>query len=124
METSGFREIFTCIRHLLQPYSRQMQVKADNEGQYQLYIVKDIVLAGRSFKECYFSGTVIHTSMVSFYFFPMYTHPDQFIIPAAIQKNLKGKNCFNFKKLDNAQEKAIAGLLKEGAAFYKKIHLL
>jgi hypothetical protein len=124
METKDFTEIFTRIKTQLLPYGKRMDVRVDKEGNYQLYIVKDIELAGRKFSECYFSGTVIKNTMVSFYFFPVYTHPAAFVVPDAIKKNMKGKSCFNFKKLDDVQEKAIAALLKDGAAFYKKIKLL
>jgi hypothetical protein len=120
METNDFHEIFECIKKLLIPYGKKMDVRVDKKGNYQLYIVKDLELAGRKFKECYFSGTVIQKTMVSFYFFPYYTHPNKFIIPDPIRKNLKGKNCFNFKKLDDAQQKAIAQLLQEGYELYKK----
>jgi len=124
METTDFPGIFARIRKQLLPYSKKMDLRVDKEGNFHLYIVNDIELAGRMFKEVYFGGIAIKKTMVSFYFFPIYTHPQHFSIPAAIQKNLKGKSCFNFKKLDDVQEKAIAELLKEGAAFYKKLKIL
>lgn len=120
METTDFLQIFMRIKKLLLPYGKEMDTRVDKESNYQLYIVKEIELAGRKFKECYFSGLVIQKTMVAFYFFPIYTHPKAFTIPVEIKKNLKGKSCFNFKKLDEAQEKAIAQLLKEGFNFYKK----
>jgi len=36
------------------------------------------------------------------------------------KKNLKGKSCFNFKKLDDEQEKALGLLLKDGFDLYNK----
>ena len=120
METNGFEDIFKRLKKILLPYSKKMEVRTDTATDFHLYIVKDIELAGRKYKECYFSGLKINTKMVSFYFFPYYTHPSKFTIPPAIQKNLKGKNCFNFKKLDNAQEAAVGQLLKEGFALYSK----
>ncbi len=120
METTDFKEIFARIKKQLVPYGKKMEVRVDKDSVYHLYIIKDIELAGRKFKECYFGGVLIQKTMVAFYFFPIYTHPKEFVIPAAIKKNLKGKSCFNFKKLDDEQEKAIGQLLKEGYAFYKK----
>jgi hypothetical protein len=124
METTDFPEIFSRIKKQLLPYGKKMDIRNDTATDYHLYIVKDIELAGRKFKECYFSGVKINTTMVSFYFFPYYTHPASFSIPLPIAKNLKGKNCFNFKKLNGEQEKAIAKLLKEGAQLYKRGKLL
>jgi hypothetical protein len=120
METTDFQEIFNRIKKLLLPYGKKMETRVDAAGQYQLYIIKDIELGGRKFSECYFGGTVIQKTMVAFYFFPIYTHPKEFMLPDSIKKNLKGKSCFNFKKLNEGQEKAIAALLKEGAGLYKK----
>lgn len=124
MESTDFADIFARIKKLLVPYGKKMDVRSDNEKNYQLYIIKDFELAGRKFSECYFSGTVVQKTMVAFYFFPYYTHPQHFTIPDAIKKNLKGKSCFNFKKLNEAQEKAIMQLLAEGEALYKKGGLL
>jgi hypothetical protein len=120
MTNDGFADIFKHIRTLLLPYSKKMEVRATTATNFHLYIIKDLELAGRQFKECYFSGVKINTTMVSWYFFPYYTHPQKFTIPAAIQKNLKGKNCFNFKKIDQPQLDAIAQLLQEGLALYSK----
>ena len=124
METTDFTEIFSRIKKQLLPYGKKMDTRTDTDKAYQLYIVKEFEMAGRKFPECYFGGTVIQKTMVAFYFFPYYTHPQHFSIPDAIKKNLKGKSCFNFKKLDEEQEKAIAQLLKEGEALYKKGSLL
>jgi hypothetical protein len=124
METTDFHEIFTRIKKLLVPYGKKMDTRVDKDGQYQLYILNEFEFAGRKFKECYFCGIVIQKTMVAFYFFPIYTHPAKFVLPAPIKKNLKGKSCFNFKKMDDEQEKAIAQLLREGEALYKKEKIL
>ncbi len=120
METTDFKEIFARIKKQMLPYSKKMDVRVDKDSVYHLYIIKDIELAGRKYKEIYFGGVLVQKTMVAFYFFPIYSHPTAFVIPAPIKKNLKGKSCFNFKKLDDVQEKAIAALLKEGLDLYKK----
>jgi len=120
METTDFPGIFARIKKQLLPYGRKMDTRVDKPGVFHLYIVKEVELAGRMFKEVYFGGVVIQKTMVAFYFFPIYSHPNNFTIPTAIQKNLKGKSCFNFKKMDDAQEKAIGQLLNNGFSFYKK----
>ena len=120
MEITGFTDIFSQLKKLLLPYSKKMEVRGNNTTDFHLYIIKDIELAGRKFKECYFSGVKVNKTMVSWYFFPIYTHPKTFTIPPVLQKNLKGKNCFNFKKLEDVQVGAIASLLEQGYAFYSK----
>jgi hypothetical protein len=120
METTEFAEIFARIKTLLLPYSRKMEMRANTFGNFHLYIIKNFELAGRKFKECYFSGVTIHKTMVSFYFFPLYTHPGELVIPPPIKKQLKGKNCFNFTRLNEEQESAITVLLKQGLDLYSK----
>ena len=62
METTDFHEIFTRIKKQLIPYSKKMDARVDKDGNYQLCIVNDFEFAGRNFRECYFSGTVIQNS--------------------------------------------------------------
>lgn len=123
MATPGFTEIFERLRKRLLVYAGQMEVRSPPSACH-LYIVNDVELAGRKYKESYFSGVAIKKTMVSFYFFPIYSHPGQLIVPAAIQKNLKGKSCFNFSSLSAEQEKAVAELLEAGAVFYRAQHIL
>jgi len=68
----------------------------------------------------FFSSFVVRKDMVSFYFFPMYV-ADQFkeLIPTMI-KTLKGKTCFNIKKVEQVNEKELSALLKKGVAAWQK----
>ncbi|MEO6315460.1 MAG: hypothetical protein ABIU63_01015 [Chitinophagaceae bacterium] len=124
MENNDHAILFARLKKLLLPYSKKMEVRTDTASNYHLYIVKEIVLAGKKVAECYFCGLKINHSMVSFYFFPYYSHPQVLSVPPSIQKNLKGKTCFNFKQLNSGQEEAIAALLKDGEMLYKKEHIL
>ncbi|MEO5683366.1 MAG: hypothetical protein ABIQ88_12035 [Chitinophagaceae bacterium] len=124
MEKTDHAGVFARLKKLLLPYGKKMEVRTDTASNYHLYITKEIELAGRKIPECYFCGLKVNSTMVSFYFFPYYSHPQVLSIPPAIAKNLKGKTCFNFKQLNSEQEKAIAVLLKEGEALYKKEHIL
>ena len=68
----------------------------------------------------FFSSFVTRKDMVSFYFFPIYMQPVQFtsLIPNTV-KCLKGKNCFNFKKPEQVDEKEIDAMLKKGVKAWK-----
>jgi hypothetical protein len=69
----------------------------------------------------YFASIVARKDMVSFYFFPMYTHGAEFskLAPTAY-KCLRGKTCFNFKKPEQVIEKEIIALLKKGMQVWKR----
>jgi hypothetical protein len=69
----------------------------------------------------YFASALIRPGNVSFYFFPIYTAPDEFkkIAPAAMTC-LDGKTCFHFKKEEQVVEKEIRSMFKKGIEFYRK----
>jgi len=48
-------------------------VKGDDATHYDVWFVKDLVIAGRKCKEVFFAGLIIQKSYVGFYFMPVYT---------------------------------------------------
>ncbi len=101
-----------------------MVASKDKDGVYELmgdkavpYGSKKIMVPGM-----YFCSVVARKDMVSFYFFPIYFHTDDFIglIPT-ISKCLKGKTCFNFKKTEQVNPKELNALLKKGVGAWKKM---
>lgn len=101
-----------------------MVVSKDKEGVFELmgnktvpYGSKKIMVPGM-----YFSSVVLRKDMVSYYFFPIYMQQKEFIdlIPT-LQKCLKGKSCFNFKKPEQVDKKELAALLKKGVQVWKKM---
>lgn len=69
----------------------------------------------------YFSSVVPKAKDVRLYFFPIYTHVEQFKdLPPTLQKCLKGKSCFHIKKMDLALEEAIKEMIAKGIAIYQK----
>ena len=116
-------EIFNKIKAALKNVAPPMQVSKDKPGVFELignkpvpYGSKKIIVPGM-----YFSSVVARKEMISFYFFPLYFHTDDFkdSIPALI-KFLKGKTCFNFKKPEQVNEKELNALLKKGVQAWKK----
>ncbi len=100
-----------------------MVVCKDKEGVFELmgnkpvpYGSKKIIVPGM-----YFSSAVAGKDMVSFYFFPLYFHENEYrdIIPTLI-KCLKGKTCFNFKKFEQINEKELNAMLKKGVQAWRK----
>ena len=120
-----FTNIFQQIRGAIVRYAPELSTKTDTPKAYQLYSIKDIELAGRKFSEIYFAGAVIQKNFVGFYFFPIYTHPEKFTsLPAALKKTLKGKFCFNFKKIDKELLAQVDDLLKQGFSLYQNLKLI
>jgi hypothetical protein len=62
---------------------------------------------------------------VGFYFFPNYTHPDEFEdTPDILRKCLKGKSCYHIKKDDDLLFEEIEKILEKGFNFYKDQDLI
>jgi hypothetical protein len=70
----------------------------------------------------FFASASGRKDMVSFYLFPIYDNvkPFQDLAPIAI-KCLKGKTCFNFKKLEQVDEAEIIAMLKLGVQYWHKL---
>ncbi len=70
----------------------------------------------------YFASVVVRKDMVSFYFMPIYYRKDLFApVAPALLKSLKGKACFNFRKVEQVDEKELKALLDKGVKAWKKM---
>ncbi len=127
--TSSDRDdIFNKISSILKKYSPPMLVAKNKPGVvYELMGNKPVPYGStkKIVPGMYFCSVVARNSMISFYFFPIYYHTDDFIglIPT-MSKTLKGKTCFNIKKLDQVNEKELNALIKKGVAAWKKLGYL
>jgi hypothetical protein len=118
------KEIFETIRSVLQKQCPPMVASKDKEEVYELmgnkpvpYGSKKIIVPGM-----YFSSVVARKDMVSFYFFPIYYHTSDYIdLVPTMAKCLKGKTCFNFKKIDQVNIKELSALMKKGVQAWKKM---
>jgi len=120
-----FPVVFQQLKNVIAVYAPPLIVKKETGKEYHLYSTKHIELAGRKYDEIYFAGVIIHKQFVSFYFFPLYTHPHFFAdIPTEFKKYLKGKSCFNIKKLDLEILNQVKQLLQKGFDLYKKTKLI
>lgn len=66
----------------------------------------------------YFASVVPKPKDVRLYFFPIYTHVDQFQLSDDLKKCLKGKSCFHIKKLSPELEKEIDAIIQQGCSIY------
>ena len=122
--TADRDEIFNKIKAVLKKHSPPMQVSKDKPGVFELMGNKPVPYGSKKtiVPGMYFSSVVARPGMVSFYFFPIYYHTNDFIdlIPTMV-KTLKGKTCFNIKKVEEVNEKELDALLKKGVQAWKKL---
>mgnify|MGYP003333194646 FL=1 len=117
-------EILSIIKSVLEKFSPPMVITKNGEKGIELignkavpYGSKKIIVPGM-----YFCSAVARKNMVSFYFFPIYMANKEFIdlIPT-MKKTLKGKTCFNIKKIEQIDKKELFALVKKGVSVWKKL---
>lgn len=123
-------EIFKELKEILVNHSSDFfkseqyigsQRKVKKPG-YHLYGNKEVSLFGKKPQRTYIGGVIQQKNYVSFYFSPIYSHPDEFKnISPNLKKTLKGKSCFNISKLTPQVRSELEELLERGIEKYKKI---
>jgi hypothetical protein len=112
--------IFHRLKELMMKYESPLTAKIDNEGRYDLWSIKDVVINNRKKKEVYFAGLMIQKDYVGFYYMPIYSDVDiKGVFGQELLKRLKGKSCFHIKKLDEVLVKQIIEALEIGFSLYK-----
>ncbi len=116
--------IFETLKAALEKHNPPMAVSQNKEGiVYELIGNKPVPYGSKKkiVPGMYFSSVVARKDMVSFYFFPIYYLKKDYqdIIPTLI-KSLKGKTCFNFKKMEQLNAKELDIMLKKGVQAWKK----
>jgi hypothetical protein len=72
----------------------------------------------------YFASIVPKPKDCRLYFFPIYTHVDQFSLSPELKKQLKGKSCFHIKKLTPELKEEITEMIDLGVQIYLKEELI
>ncbi|MBN4061752.1 MAG: hypothetical protein COA57_05240 [Flavobacteriales bacterium] len=117
----GKEEIFNALKKELSAFSPLLEVTKDLESNYELYGTKSVTVGKKTVDKMYFASAIIQKNFVGFYFFPIYTHRQEFNdTPQELQKCLKGKSCFHIKKNDEQLIQQIRDILKKGKEVYQK----
>ena len=117
----GLPQTFKQLKKLLKRYEGPFQPKLDQDDKYDLWSLKELVIAGKKRKEVYFAGLIIRSRYVGFYYMPVYAGPSlKKLFPPELLKRLRGKSCFHITALDRNLEKQVADALAKGFALYKK----
>jgi len=128
---SDLDKIYQELKQALERHSENFLVKNHYIGSkaksdkpaYHLYGKKEISLFGKPPRNTYVAGVIKQKNYVSFYFNPIYSHPESFQnLDPDLDKFLKGKSCFNFNKITPEILDEIEDLLIRGIKKYKKIN--
>jgi hypothetical protein len=114
---NDFPLIFEQLKSILQPYAKNLTVKADTADTYYL----DGPYSEKWKKELFFGSAQIKKNYVSFYLMPVYMYPELLNdISPELKKHMQGKSCFNFKKIEPKLFQELAQLTRKGVDKFKK----
>lgn len=117
-------EIQDTLKELLRAQTPPLQVRKDNPNTFEVAGTKETMQGKQKVDGYYFASVVPKPKDIRLYFFPIYTHVDEYNISPELKKCLKGKSCFHIKKLSPEMEKEIGGMIKKGVELYLKDELI
>jgi hypothetical protein len=115
--SGDFEEIFERIRALFKPHEAKCVRGCDEPGRY--YLGSQEVRAKDGYRTV-FGGVEIKKNYVSAHVMPVYTNPELLeTISPELRRRMQGKQCFNFKRLDEPLIAELGELIDRGAARFE-----
>jgi len=109
----------------LQAYCPPLQVRKNEPLLFEVAGKKETMQGKQLVSGLYFASIIPKPKDVRFYFFPIYTNPEEFEwISPAMKKCLKGKSCFHFKKLDPTLQEEFLKMINHGVKHYNEEGLI
>lgn len=109
--------VFKELRNILKPYAQQLTLTADTSEAYSM----DGPYSEKWKKRLFFGSAQIRKNYVSFHLMPVYMYPELLDgISPELKKRMQGKSCFNFKKVEAALFRELAGLTRQGAEKFRE----
>ncbi|MCU0329673.1 MAG: DUF1801 domain-containing protein [Candidatus Kapabacteria bacterium] len=120
MAAADFESINARLRSIIAPYVEGLTPKINTPKHVEYYKVGPVNIGGKAKDEVFVFGVRVGKSYVSFYVFPLYTHPDEVPVPNSLVPRRQGKNCFNFtKSIDAIQFRDLNILVKQAWEVYR-----
>ncbi len=113
-------EIQDTLKRLLKTQTPPLKVRKDNEATFEVAGTKEAMQGKQKVDGYYFASVVPKPKDIRLYFFPIYTHVDEYNISSELKKCLEGKSCFHIKKLSPEMEQEIDSMIKKGVELYIK----
>ena len=117
-------EIQSTLQGLFTAHVPPLQVRKDNENVFEVAGTKEAKQGKQKVDGFYFGSVVPKPKDIRLYYFPIYTHVDEFSISTELKKCLKGKSCFHIKKLTPELLEEIKAMIQKGVQVYLKDDLI
>ena len=112
-------EIRETLQNMLTRHTPPLRVRRQSAENFEVAGTKETMQGKQKVDGYYFASVMPKSKDVRFYYFPIYTHADQFAgISEELRKCLKGKSCFHIKKLSPGLESEITKMIEKGVAIY------
>ncbi|HQU74184.1 MAG TPA: hypothetical protein PKV71_08565 [Calditrichia bacterium] len=112
-------EIRETLQNMLTRHTPPLRVRRQSAENFEVAGTKETMQGKQKVDGYYFASVMPKSKDVRFYYFPIYTHADQFAgISEELRKCLKGKSCFHIKKLSPGLESEITEMIEKGVAIY------
>ncbi len=112
--------LYTDIRDMLASYDASFHVEKDSGESYQVRGTIPTMQGKKKVEGMYFATIMKKPKDVRFYFFPLYTHPDDFsFIAEGLRSQLKGKTCFHLKPA-KVEKDDLKALIERGVEIYRR----
>ncbi len=102
-----------------------LKLRKKSDENYELAGTKEVMQGKQKVDGIYFASLVPKPKDIRCYFFPIYTHVDEYkSLSDELKKCLKGKSCFHIKKLSPSMEEEIQQMMQKGIDLYRKDGLI
>ena len=112
------------LKDALSKHTPPLQNRVNSDTNFEMAGTKPAMQGKKKVDGYYFASVMPKPKDIRLYFFPIYTHPDQFELSPELDKCLKGKSCFHIKKLSPEMQKEIEELIERGVKVYEKEGLI
>lgn len=114
-------EIRESLKNTLEEFLGPLKVRVDKPSNFEVNGTIEAPQGKKMVQGIYFSSIVPKEKDVRFYFYPAYTHPEEFQdISDKLRKFKKGKSCFHVKYLDEELELEIKQIVSKAIEVYRK----
>lgn len=121
MAAADFPAIVERLRGMLEPYAPYLTTQLSTPKQLELILEGSKAIAGKERVDLPVFAIRTGKSYVSFYVYPLFTHPDDIEVPKSLHPRRQGRNCFNFSKpIDAIQFRDLNILLRTAWDVYER----
>ena len=117
-------QLYQQLKAILDEQVPPLRIRRSKDDSAEFCGTKERMQGKQKVDGYYFGSLMIKPKDVRFYFFPIYTHADQFSLSPELQRFLKGKSCFHIKRLDPELETEIRKMVNKGVELYLKDDLI